>query len=408
MEIINNFLNLPNHFFMEKRKFLIYLLFFVLIIPIVTYFVLVNKNKKSTGDLNNFSTLKKSNTLNIYYEVPYIYDAKAVLKARYLNLTEYEPLEFVKCVENLKNCKNNNMLITAYLYIKADDKFCKNLNDTIIINGKIYKIENFNDLRDVCNVFYKLKTKTLEKKDCINPTVVPICDYYFSTEKTDFIKSNLEFYSLLSNPEKIKNCLDLEEPAAYYCLKIRNISCYKYEDPKEINKCMELLVIPDQNYREFLNKIEELVKNKNWKKIKEIILNINDSKKLHALARLGALNLEICEAFFNKSKKEYRYCLKRYYNQNFICSLSPDKRQCEFFDVLLNNKSCNLLKDPQHITDCLLFKKYLDKKDCNFFYTVGSDEYLGYLCALKTKRCNDEAYYDKMYEINCKYLTGQI
>jgi len=126
---------------------------------------------------------------------------------------------------------------------------------------------------------------------------------------------------------------------------------------------------------------------------------------LHSLARLGVLNGSICKYFDNYSKEQEFYCLKRYFNQRILCDYSLDRRQCFFFDVILNNKSCNELKDPILITDCKLFKKYYGKVKCSFFYEVGSDEYLGYLCAIKSGNCRGDNYYDKMYYLLCKYWT---
>jgi len=398
----------------KKGKIIVELIILsILVLVLIALVVFLPKEKSNRPSIEITSSTneikKNSKTIKeIYYSLPFIFDAKAALKAQYLDLRNYTPLKFVECLKNLRECQNDNLLITAYIYKKANKEFCNNLNEKLNINGKEFKVLNLETLKEVCKVFYKMKNKTLEKKDCISPEIVPICDYYFSLEEVDFIKSSFQLTQLINKPEEIHDCLKLEEPAAYYCLKIKQVNCNNFEDIDKIKKCNEILVNHDVKYKEFLRKVENIVKNRDWESLKKLILATNNSKILHSLARLGAINREICEAFLQKSKKEYRYCLKRYYNQNFICELSPDKRQCHFFDVLLNNKSCSSLRDPQHQTDCELFKKYLGKKDCNFFYTVGADEYLGYLCAVKTGRCEDKAYYDEMYKINCKYLNGQI
>ena len=383
----------------------------ILVLVFISLLVFLPKEEKENNinkdDYQDKGKIEDQIT-EIYYRVPFIFDSKAVLKAQYLNLSDYEPLNFIKCLRNINTCKNNDMKITAFIYKKADKDFCNKLGDKISISGKKYKINNPDTLKDLCIVFYKMKNKILEKKDCINPEVVPVCDYYFSLKKVDFIKSNFQLVKIIENPEEVSDCLSLEKTAAYYCLKIKNINCNNLEDPDKIKKCNKIMVNHEREYREFLSKVENIIKDRDWEKLKELILSTDDKKILHALARLGAINIEICEEFLKKDEKEYRYCLKRYYNQNFICELSTDKRQCYLFDVILNDKDCSLLRDPQQKTDCELFKKYIEKEDCNFFYTVAADKYLGYLCAVKTGRCDDKAYYDEMYKINCKYLNGQI
>jgi hypothetical protein len=367
----------------------------VLIISFVIYSLENSKSKNNNG-------LKAIN-----YTIPFILDGKAVLKAQYLNLTNYEPYLLAKCLaSNLKNCSNPNIYITAYIYKNANPQFCQKIKEGIKINNYIIK-GGANELRELCNLFYKLKTNNLTAKDCVGNYSSQFCSYYFDDNDYNFILSNVQLLNLINNPEKNYNCLALEKPAAYYCLKIKHIDCSKFEDPKEVEKCYNLLVVPNSSYSQFLNEVNNYLSNNNWNRIKELLYKTNNPELIHSLARLGVLNGSFCSNFLNKSLEQYRYCLKRYYNQRFMCQFSSDKRQCYFFDVLLNNKSCDLLKDPQERTDCELFKKYINKKDCNFFYTVGTNAYLGYLCAIYKKDCSGQWYYDKMYQIVCYHYVNQ-
>ena len=131
----------------------------------------------------------------------------------------------------------------------------------------------------------------------------------------------------------------------------------------------------------------------------------NNSRYLHTLARLGSLNGSICKYFHNYSSEQEIYCLKKYFDNRFLCNYSPDKRECYFFDTLINDKNCNELRDPILITDCELFKEYYGEVNCTFFQEIGSNEYMGYICALKSKNCDGDYYYDKMYYLICKYWT---
>jgi hypothetical protein len=387
------------------KKISIFLLFFAVIV-LITFFIWKSFLKSENIE-------KKQKIEKVYFQLPYIYDPKAVLKAKYLNLSNYTSYQLIECIVNNK-CANTNLLITAYLYKNANKSFCDSLENNLTVNERKFYIENLEDVKKVCKVFYLMKEHKLEKKDCIDPIVSTICATYFEYEKTDFIKSNIEIYNLINNLNKEQPkitssyCLKLENPASYFCFKNFNLSCSNLESEKEIKKCFEILAIPDKNYNKFLNIINETLEKKNWSKIIKFIEEYsNNTKYLHTLARLGTLNGSICSYFENYSIEQERYCLKKYFNHRFLCEYSPDKRECYFFDVILNNKSCNELKDPILITDCELFKKYYGKVNCSFFYNVGSNEYLGYLCAIKSGNCEGNNYYDKMYKIICEYLVKE-
>ncbi len=341
------------------------------------------------------------------YKMPFLLDPKAVLKANYINVSNYGPYLIAKCIESkLKNCSNPSIYITSYVYLNANPEFCSKVKAPFKVNNYIVKNkQEVEQIKELCDIFYKVKNHNLTEKDCIGPLATEICSFYLENPE-DFIKSNLQYLMLEKNPE-FNNCLSLEKDPAYYCLKIKNISCDSFEDEKEREKCYELKVIPSKEYSKFLEKVKYLLSKNDWKDIEKLVQKASTPERLHTLARLGTINLTYCKVFLNKSLKQYKYCLQKYYNQRFMCDYSPDGRECKFFDVLLNNKSCELLADPQEKTDCELFKKYFGKKDCNFFYTVGTNEYLGYLCAIKSKNCNGQWYYDKMYQVVCQQLVSK-
>jgi hypothetical protein len=180
----------------KRRKLLKKIFFFLTLLLLV---VLAGINFLSYFN-KNFEG-KKGKIINkkvekVYFQLPYIYDPKAVLKAQYLNLTNYPAYELTKCLIK-GECKDKQLLITAYIYKNANKSFCENLKNNLTIKNKVFYVENLNDLKKVCKVFYLMKEHKLKEKDCIDPSVSTICATYFEYEKNDFIKSNLELYTLL-------------------------------------------------------------------------------------------------------------------------------------------------------------------------------------------------------------------
>ncbi len=149
-----------------KRKILLKKIFIILFLLFTLTIILLFFEKKFFINKSEIKLNKNKEIKKIYFQLPYIYDPKAVLKAKYLNLSNYPSYQLIKCIIDNK-CEDNNLLITAYIYKNANKTFCNNLENNIRINNKKFYIENLKDVKKVCKVFYLIKEHKLKKKSVL-------------------------------------------------------------------------------------------------------------------------------------------------------------------------------------------------------------------------------------------------